>query len=152
MMAAMPAYEINRLYGMMGAGEQLLRMVAFVIVFVSGLSIFIALFDSLQDRKYELALMRVMGASKANLFVLIILEGLILAVIGFIIGIALSHIGMEVLARYMESNYRYSFTGFTFLPQELFLFVGALAIGLIAAIIPAIQASNTDISDTLTES
>ncbi|MFT5164904.1 MAG: putative ABC transport system permease protein [Saprospiraceae bacterium] len=152
MMAAMPAYEINRLYGMMGAGEQLLKMVAFVIVFVSGLSIFISLFDSLRDRKYELALMRVMGASKLKLFLLIILEGVILAVIGFLVGIALSHIGMSILSNYMESSYRYSFSGSVFLIEEFYLLIGALLIGIIAAVIPAIQASNTDISETLTDS
>lgn len=152
MMAASPAYEINRLYSMMGAGEQLLRLVAGVIIFVSGLSIFIALFDSLRDRRYELALMRVMGATKDKLFILIILEGLILAVLGYVIGIILSHVGMEILARYMESSYRYSFSGAIFLPKELLLLVGALVIGLLAALIPAIQASKTDISDTLTDS
>lgn len=152
MMAAMPAYEINRLYSMMGAGEKLLRMVALVIVFVSGLSIFIALFDSLRDRKYELALMRVMGASKITLFMLIILEGLILAIIGFVIGILLSHLGMSILSNYMEASYRYSFSGTTFLWEELLLLIGALSIGFLAALIPAIQASNTDISDTLTDS
>ncbi len=152
MMAAMPAYEINRLYGMMGAGEQLLKMVAFIIVFVSGLSVFISLFDSLRDRKYELALMRVMGATQAKIFFLIILEGIILAVIGFLIGIALSHIGMSILSNYMESSYRYSFSGSVFLIEEFYLLLGALGIGLVAALIPAIQASQTDISDTLTDS
>ena len=152
MMAAMPAYEINRLRNMMGAGEQLLSMVAIVIVFVSGLSIFIALFDSLRDRKYELALMRVMGASKVNLFFLIILEGVILAIIGFVIGITLSHLGVNILSNYMESNYRYSFSGSEFLISELYLLFGALGIGIVAALIPAIQASSTDISDTLTDS
>ncbi len=152
MMAAMPAYEINRLYSMMGAGERLLRLVAGVIVFVSGLSIFIALFDSLRDRRYELALMRVMGATKIKLFILIILEGLILAILGYIIGILLSHIGMSVLAGYMESSYRYSFSGSIFLKEELYLLAGAIGIGLLAALIPAIQASRTDISDTLTDS
>ncbi len=152
MMAAMPSYEINRLMNMMGAGEQLLKMVAFIIVFVSGLSIFISLFDSLKDRKYELALIRVMGASKGKLFFMVVLEGIILAIVGFIIGIILSHVGMSILANFMESSYRYSFSGAVFLKEEILLLLGALGIGILAAIIPAIQASNTDISDTLTDS
>jgi len=93
-----------------------------------------------------------MGASKSKLFLLIILEGIILAVIGFLIGIFLSHLGMSLLSNYMEASYRYSFSGSVFLIEELYLLLGALAIGLIAAIIPALQASNTDISDTLTDS
>ena len=147
--AATPAIEINRLHSMMGTGTDALQTLAYVIIFVSGLSIFIALFSSLKDRKYELALMRVMGSSPSKIFVLIILEGLILAVLGFIIGIALSHVGMGVLSNYMEDAYRYSFTGWEFLKEEWYLLAGALAIGFVAAIIPALQASNTDISETL---
>lgn len=149
MQAATPAFEINRLYLMMGQGTDALRILAYVIVFVSGLSIFISLFTSLRERKYELALMRVMGSSPSKLFILIVLEGLILAVLGYIIGIALSHIGMELLAKQMSDAYRYSFSGAIFLKEEFYLLLGALSIGFLAAIIPAIQASNTDISRTL---
>jgi len=149
MQAATPAFEINRLYSMMGTGTDALQMLAYVIVFVSGLSIFISLFSSLRERQYELALMRVMGAAPGKLFALIILEGLILAVLGYLIGIGLSHIGMEILAKYMSDAYRYSFSGAMFLKEELYLLLGALGIGFIAAIIPAIQAKNTDISRTL---
>ena len=58
---------------------------------------------------------------------------------------------MEILASYMKASYRYSFTGFAFLPQEVYLFFAALGIGFIAAVIPAIQAMQTDISTTLAE-
>ena len=150
--AATPAIEINRLHSMMGTGTDALQTLAYVIIFVSGLSIFIALFSSLKDRKYELALMRVMGSSPSKIFFLIILEGLILAVLGFIIGIALSHLGMGILSNYMEDAYRYSFTGWEFLKEEWYLLAGALAIGFVAAIIPALQASSTDISETLSSS
>ncbi len=152
MQAANPPIEINRLHEMVGVGEEALRALAIIIVIVSGFSIFISLFDSLRDRRYELALMRVMGASRFKLFSLIILEGLLLAFAGFIIGMALSHTGMEVLADFMKSAYRYSFTGMVFLKEEIFLFLGALGIGVISAVIPAIQASRTDISETLTDS
>ena len=149
MQAATPAIEINRLYSMMGTGTDALQTLAYVIVFVSGLSIFISLFSSLKDRKYELALMRVMGSSPSKLFFLIILEGLILAVLGFIIGIFLSHVGMSVLSNYLEDAYRYSFSGWEFLQEEWYLLAGALGIGFLAAVIPALQARKTDISRTL---
>ena len=149
MQAATPAIEINRLYSMMGTGTDALRALAYIIVFVSGLSIFISLFSSLKDRKYELALMRVMGSSPSKLFFLIILEGLILAVLGFVIGIILSHVVMSVFSRYLEDAYRYAFSGWEFLKEEWYLLFGALAIGFIAAIIPALQARKTDISRTL---
>jgi putative ABC transport system permease protein len=151
-MAASPAIELNRLYDNMSLGESFLRNLAMVIVFVSGLSIFISLFSSLQDRKYELALMRVMGATPTKLFFLIIFEGLLLSVIGYIIGIILSHLGMSVFAGQMEDKYHYSFTAAKFLKEEFYLLGGALFIGFVAAVIPAYQAFRTDISQTLTES
>jgi putative ABC transport system permease protein len=149
MQAATPALEINRLYEMMGVGENALRALALLIIVVSGLSIFIALFNSLKERRYELALMRVMGAGRGRLFLLIIIEGLLLSFLGFVVGILLSHSAMQVLAAYMSDAYRYSFTGWAWLPQEWLLLLGALLIGFLAAIIPAWRAYQTDISRTL---
>lgn len=149
--AATPAIEINRLFSLMDTGEQALRMLAGVIIFVSGLSVFISLYNSLKERKYELALMRVMGAGRAGLFFLIITEGVLLAIAGFLIGMVLSHSGMQILAGNMKDAYRYSFSGWPFLNQEWYLLFGALVIGFLAAVIPAIQAARTDISETLAQ-
>ena len=150
MQAATPAIEINRLFSLMSAGEQALRILALVIVFVSGLSIFISLYSSLKDRKYELALMRVSGASRQQLFLLIIIEGMLLAMIGFVLGIVVSHLGMQLFAGAMQSSFRYNFSGFIFLREELYLLIGAVVIGVLAAVLPATQAARTDIADTLT--
>jgi putative ABC transport system permease protein len=147
--AATPALEISRLYSMMGIGADALRWIALVIMAVSGLSIFISLYSSLQDRKYELALMRTLGASPLKIFSLIVLEGQLLAVMGFAIGIMLSHTGMQWIAGAMKNQYRYAFSSWIWLPEEGILLAAALGIGLLAAILPAIQASRTDISTTL---
>jgi putative ABC transport system permease protein len=68
---------------------------------------------------------------------------------GFVIGIALSHIGMQLIAGAMKNQYQYSLSGLIWLQEEWFLLAGALGVGFFAAILPAIQASNTDISTTL---
>ena len=148
--AASPAIEMNRLYSMMGVGTDALRNLALIIVIVSGLSIFISLFSSLKDRKYELALMRVMGASRSYLFFLIILEGLLFAILGYLLGLFLSHSGMTLLSGYLEEAYQYQFSGWRFFKEELWLLGGSLVIGFVAALIPAFQAYRTDISETLT--
>jgi putative ABC transport system permease protein len=149
--AATPAIEINRLFELVSTLEDILRALAIVIIFVSALSIFISLYSSLRDRRYELALLRVMGAGRSNLFLLIILEGVLLAIIGCVVGLLLGHGGMYFLALAMEDSYRYNFSAFKFLDMEWTLISGALIIGFLAALIPAIQASRTDISETLSE-
>ncbi len=151
MQAATPALEINRLYEMMGVGEKALRALALLIIVVSGLSIFIALFNSLKERQYELALMRVMGAGRSRLFLLIVCEGILLSIMGFCIGIALSHSAMQLLAKSMSDAYRYSFSGWMWLTEEWYLLVGAALIGFLAAVIPAWSAYRQDISRTLSK-
>ena len=95
--------------------------------------------------------MRVMGASPTKLFILIILEGILLAIVGYLLGIGLSHLGMSMLSGYLSESYQYDFSN-EFLTEEAFILVGALVVGLIAAFIPALQASRTDISTTLSKS
>ncbi len=151
MMAASPAYERARLSTMMGSGEQALRALALAIVIVSALSVFISLLNALRERKYELALIRVMGAPRKTLFLLITLEGMLVALLGAIAGIIIGHIGMEVLGISMENNYRYSFTGLLFLAEEFLILGAALIIGFLAALIPAFQAYKTQIAYTLTD-
>jgi putative ABC transport system permease protein len=149
MQAATPALEINRLFEMLGFGEQALRALATVIVVVSGLSIFIALFNSLKERRHELALMRVMGASRAQVLGLILLEGLILSLLGFAFGILLGHVAMQVLDHFMSGAYAHVFTGKTWLQSEWRLLAAALGVGFLAAIVPALNAYRTDISITM---
>ncbi|MEL7252267.1 MAG: FtsX-like permease family protein [Bacteroidota bacterium] len=149
MQAATPAIEINRLYSLMDSGEQALRILAIVIIIVSALSIFISLLSSLRERKYELALMRVMGSSHSRLFLLILFEGLILALLGWALGFLVSHGSMQIFAGQLAEAYGYDFSGWIFLPQEWLVLFGSLALGILAAILPAMKAGQTDISETL---
>lgn len=151
MQAASPAIEMNRLYSMMGVGTDALNALAFLIAIVSALSIFISLFKSMRERKYELAIIRVLGAGRTKVFLLILLEGIFLAIIGFIIGTILSHVGMEILAKYLKADFRYSFTGFQWISEEWYVLGISLVLGIVAALIPAIQAAKTDINKTLSE-
>lgn len=151
MQAASPAIQLNQLYANIGAGEKALRWMAALIIFVSMLSIFISLYSSLKERKYELSIMRVMGASPAKNLALILTEGIVLTAIGCLAGLLLSHVGMYLLAGKLKEAYQYHFEPWMFLREEGYLILGGLAIGLVAALIPAIQASKTDISKTLSE-
>jgi putative ABC transport system permease protein len=151
MQTAVPAFETTRLYEMMGVGTDALQVLAYVIIFISGLSVFISLFNSLKDRKYELALMRVMGGSRLKLFFLIVLEGLIIAFLGYVIGCLMSHFGMQLFSGMAEESYQYSLEGWRFMVEEVYIFLGALGIGILAALLPAWMAYRADISKTLSK-
>jgi putative ABC transport system permease protein len=149
--AATPAFEISRLFSLMGVGIDTLNGLAYLIMLVSGLSVFISLFSSLKERKYELAYMRVIGAKRVQLFGMIVLEGILLAFLGYLVGIVLSHSTLWLISQNMEDAFHQKFTYHRFLNEEIYLLFGSLLLGIIASLIPAYQAFKTDISKTLAE-
>ncbi len=151
LMAASPALEINRLYAMMGSGTDALRYVAILIAIVAAISIFISLYTSLKERRYEMALMRVGGAGPGMLFRMIIGEGLWITILGLLIGIVAGHIGMELAGSILERGYKYQFTGFLWVDEEYYIIIGGFIVGLCAAILPAFQGSRTDLHKTLAQ-
>jgi putative ABC transport system permease protein len=86
MQAASPAIEVNRIFSLFGVGLTALQYLAYAIMLISGISIFIALYNRLKERKYEFALMRINGASRTQLLSLIMMESLILCFVGFVFG------------------------------------------------------------------
>lgn len=149
MQAASPAIESSRLFSITGAGADGIKWLAIIIMALSAVSVLISLYTSLNDRRYEMALMRVAGASQMRIFVMVLLEGLFTAWLGLILGIGLGHFGMNLLAGYLQESYRYSFTGWQFAEGEWWLIIVATGIGIVAAILPAWSAIRTDISETL---
>ena len=147
--AASPAYEINRLYDMMGVGTRALQLIAILIAVVSGISIFVSLLNSLKKRKYELSLMRVMGGSRSTLFLLILMEGIILAILGFILGMLFSHLAMHFMGQGLSDRYNYDFQAWSSHGKEYLLFIATLSLGILASAIPAIMAYKTDIHKNL---
>ena len=151
MQAAVPAFEINRLFSLMGVGLDTLRAIAFIVIFIAGLSVLISLYNSLKERKYEMALMLSMGASRTQLFLMLLLEGLVLAIVGYAIGIVASRVGLLVFSQQTEQNFRYDFNNFGLLPEEIWLFGAAVAVGFVAAALPSLGVYKINISRTLAE-
>jgi len=150
MQAVSPAFEVNRLFGLFGIGVTALQYLAYGIMMISGISIFIALYTTLKERESEFALLRVNGARRFQLLKIVMMESLLLCVVGFIFGSILGRIALNMLSNASEADFKMSFDPYTFLWQkEGVLLVVTLLVGCIAALIPAIKAYNLNISKTL---
>lgn len=151
MQAALPSIEVNRLFSLLGIGIETLRTLALIIIGIAAISVFISLYNSLKERKYEMALMLSMGATRTKLFFMLLLEGFVLAVVGYIAGITLSRIGLLLFSKAAEQDFHYSLKQLNLLPEEIVLLGAALVIGLLAAALPSIGIYNLNISRTLAE-
>jgi putative ABC transport system permease protein len=149
MQAAVPAYETARLFTIVGVGVDVLRGFALVLMFSAGLSVFIALYNALSDRRYDLAIMRTLGAAPARLLLLLLCEGLLLAAMGAALGLVLGHGLAEVLGRALQAAQQVEITGWAWVSAELWVVGLALGVGVLAALLPAWRAYRTDIAGTL---
>jgi putative ABC transport system permease protein len=144
MQAASPAYETARLMNLVGVGVDALRVFAVVLMVTAGLSMFVALMSALQERRYDLALLRTLGARPATLFALLAAEGVTLVVVGAILGLALGHAATEALGIWIARSNPWSMTGLAWDPAEAWVILAVLAAGLLTCLLPAIQAYRRD--------
>jgi putative ABC transport system permease protein len=147
-MAASPAYVMARFSLSMGIGRNVMMAVGAGFIALSALMLFSSLAASLAARRYDLAVLRVMGASPALLAATVIFEGALLAGTGAVLGVAAGH-GLALLAVYMIDGLHG-----VVLPSQLTLLqaqdawlvlIGAGA-GVAAGLLPAMAAAKTDIA------
>lgn len=150
MQAASPAMESARLFSLIGVGIDTLQWFAIFIMGIAALSIFISLYNAMKERKYDLAIMRCLGASKSKLFFLVMFEGVLVTFIGACLGLLIGHVALEVIGAYQESS-QAKLTGLIAIPQEVYLIWIGLFIGALASLIPAMQIYKVDIAETLTK-
>ncbi|MCG2842054.1 ABC transporter permease [Sandaracinobacter sp. RS1-74] len=149
--AAVPAVELARILSLVGIGLDTMRVLALLQMLTAALSIFVALYGSLQKRQGDMALLRVIGASRGQVFGQVLLEGLLLAAAGAILGLLLGHAVVGVAAAIFPELRELGVSALHFDPAELLILLGALGLGLLAALIPALQVYRTDIARTLAE-
>jgi putative ABC transport system permease protein len=151
MQAASPAFEMSRLFELLGVGISLLQGLAIALVIIAGLSIFIALYNSLKERKYDLAILRTLGASRGQLVGLVFLEGISLTTMGALLGIGFGHGFLALVVALTTQEVVSLVDPWVFLPEEGLIFGYALAVGIVASLIPAWSAYQTSIAKQLTK-
>ncbi len=142
--AASPAYESARLMNLVGVGLDTMRAFAMILLASAAVSVFVALTSALQERRYDLALLRTLGARPASLFVLVAAEGVTLVIAGVILGFALGHGATELLGRWLAATRSWSITGLAWEPAEFTIAVAVIAAGIATSLIPAFQAYRRD--------
>ncbi|HYC05166.1 MAG TPA: FtsX-like permease family protein [Azospirillaceae bacterium] len=149
MQSASPATELTRLLSLLGVGFDAARAFGLLLIGSAALSVFIALYNSTQARRYDLAVMRSLGATRGNLVAQLLTESLIVSLAGTLLGMAIGHAAAELAGRLVPQAQDLGMTGFLFLAEEAYLFLLAVGISVLAALLPAIQVHRADVSSVL---
>ena len=149
MQAAAPALEITRLLSMLGVGTDVLRAFTGVLLLTAGLSVFIALWSAVRERRSDLALLRMLGAPPAKLASLLVCEALWLALLATGLGLLLGQVFTAALAWMLALDQTLLIGGMVW-PPELWVVPGlALGVSLVSALLPACGAYRVSVLELL---
>jgi putative ABC transport system permease protein len=149
MQAAAPAFEISRLLNMLGIGTDVLRAFAGVLLLTAGLSVFIALWSAVRERRSDLALLRMLGAPPAKIAALLMGEALWLGVLSACIGVAGGQALTALIGWMLQLDNSLLIGGLVWPMELLWIPALACAISLAAAILPAVGAYRVSVLELL---
>jgi len=141
--------EVTRLLELVGNAADVLRVVSYFVLFVAGLGILVALYNTMNERRREIAIMRSLGARRLQIEFILVQEAVFVSILGALVGIAICHAGLLVAQDVIEQVAKVRVEPTHFLWKELWLIVGAAVLGAISGLVPAWKGARTQVAENL---
>jgi putative ABC transport system permease protein len=150
--AANPLEEILKLLrNVVGNVRTMLVVMTVLIIIVSGVSIFVSIYNSMSDRRREIAVMRALGARRSTVLSIILAESILLCLGGGLLGLALGHGLVFAAAPYVEARADVLINPWSFEWIELILLPALIVLASLVGLLPGLTAYRTDVAKSLTE-
>ena len=149
MQAAAPALEITRLLSMIGVGTDVLKALAGVLLLTAGLSVFIALWSAVRERRADLALLRMLGAPPRKIAGLLLCEALWLALLACVLGLSSGQGVMAAAAWALQAEKSVVIGAFAWPVELMAVPILALGVALAASALPALEAYRVSVFELL---
>jgi len=151
-MAANPAAVMAEFFSKFDWIPLLFLAVASLVVVMAAVSIFVAIYNSMSERRRPIAIMRALGARRATVLSIVMMEATALCAFGVAGGLVLGHLLTAVAGSFLTSRSGIPFSPFAVQPEELAVLAGVLLLGALAGVLPALKAYRSDIADGLSPS
>ncbi|WP_417269672.1 ABC transporter permease [Celeribacter sp.] len=147
LLAILPGVALQELWGIVGIAETALLAVSAMVVVTALIGMMATIFSSLNERRREMAIFRAMGARPVTILSMLILEAMLMATVGAILGVGLLYIGLEIAQPILDNAFG------LWLPieapsmREAWVLVGVICAGAIVSLVPAIRAYRMSLAD-----
>jgi len=146
---ASPANQIERLFSIVGNVDRIFVAMALAVLLSSGIGILLALWNSMEQRRRQIAILRVLGCSRGRIFSLIITESVLIGVCGTLLGILTCWFGAGLAAGQIQAR-----LGLVIDPRLdpttiIIVIAGTLVLATLAGLAPAIRAYRTSVAENL---
>jgi putative ABC transport system permease protein len=151
-MAASPARVMAEFFSRFDWIPLLFLAVACLVVVMAAVSIFVAIYNSMSERRRPIAILRALGARRSSVLTIVLLEALTLCAAGAAGGFVLGHALTAIAGAALAARSGIPLTALAVQPEEFAVLAGVLVLGALAGLLPAMQAYRSDIADGLSPS
>lgn len=129
--------------------DRVLALVAVLVALVAAGSVLASIYNSMNERRRQIAILRALGARRATVASTVVLEAISIAAIGVVLGFLIYAAIMSVAASIIRAETGVVLEPFAFNPVFIWAPVGLIALSAVAGIIPALKAYWTDVAENL---
>ena len=146
---AKPREVIPKFLRQIGNAADVLTVIAWLVLLVASVSISAAIYNTMNERRREIAIMRSLGARRLQISAIIVGEAALLSTVGAVLGVLSCHVAALGLRATVEDMTGVYLDWAAFAPRELYLVLAVGALGAVAGLLPAVKGSFTQVADNL---
>jgi putative ABC transport system permease protein len=146
---AQPVQQINTLFRIVGSVDQLFIALGLAVMLSSGVGILLALYNSMAQRRRQIAVLRALGASRSRVFNLVVTESAVIGLLGAGVGLVVGVFGAVVTSALLKRELGLTITPSFGVDWMLLLVAGTVALGVLAGLVPALMAYRTAVANNL---
>jgi putative ABC transport system permease protein len=133
-----------------GNAEQVLRAIGWLVFAVALFGVLVAIYNTMEERRRDIAIMRSLGARRGTIVSLILMEAGFITLLGCLIGLGLSVLSVAALTPYIAETAGIFVSAYAIEASQLVTLASFIVLGLLAGLIPALKAYKTDVVSHLT--
>ena len=145
--AILPGVALQELWGIVGIAENALLAVSAMVVVTALIGMMATIFSSLNERRREMAIFRAMGARPATILGMLVLEAMVMAAVGAVLGLFLLYVGLLVAQPILDRAFGLWLAIEAPTLQELWVILAVICAGAIVSLLPAIRAYRMSVAD-----
>jgi putative ABC transport system permease protein len=147
LLAILPGVALQELWGIVGIAETALLAVSAMVVVTALIGMMATIFSSLNERRREMAIFRAMGARPVTILSMLVLEAMVMAAIGALLGLLLLYIGLVIAQPILDSTYGLWLPIEAPTMREVWVIFGVIFAGAIVSLVPALRAYRMSVAD-----
>jgi putative ABC transport system permease protein len=144
------AATIGALFDKIGWFDKVLALVSYLVALVATMSILASIYNSMNERRREIAILRALGARRRTIFSAILLEAAAISTVGMVAGFLVYLAIMTGAAAVIRAQTGIVLDPLAWNPVMLWAPAALIGLGALSGVVPAVKAYRTDVAEHLT--